>query len=113
MKFLENRFRTNGMISILYWRICHEVVQAGFDPSSLFFSCAVQCASRLVWSHEPIQRTVADSARARVTARAAATGRADRLVPGCLGRTDPRRLDLSNRDSRGGPLEAKSFQPSR
>src|SRR6266853_3386661 len=103
MKFLENRFRTNGMISILYWRICHEVIQAGFDPTSLFFTCAVHCASRLVWFHEPIQRTVAHSARstvaARVTARAAATGRADRLVPGCLGRTDPRSLDLSNRDS--------------
>src|ERR1700746_3558916 len=110
MKFLENRFGTNGMISILYWRIFHEVIQAGFDPTSLFFTCAVHCASQLVWFHEPIQRTVAHSARSTVAARAAATGRADRPVPGCLGRTDPRSRDLSNRDSRGGPLDAKSYR---
>src|SRR5713226_9014041 len=110
MKFVEHRFRTNGMISILYWRICHEVVQAAFDPTSLLFACAIRCASRLVWSHEPIQRTVSNSARATVAARVAATGRADCLVPRCLGRTDPRSLDLSNADCRGGPLDAKSFQ---
>src|SRR5882762_4840561 len=32
MKFFRHEFDTKG-IPILYWRICHEVVQAGFDPT--------------------------------------------------------------------------------
>src|SRR5713226_6100379 len=111
MKFVEHRFRTNGMISILYWRICHEVVQAGFDPTSLLFACAIHCASRVFRSYGPIQRTVTDSARATVSSRAAATGRADRLVPGRPRCADSRRFNLSGADCRGGPLAAKSFRP--
>src|SRR6266478_7525100 len=111
MKSLQHAFGANGMISILYWRICHEVIQAAFDPTALLFACAIHCASRFLWSHEPIQRTVTNSAGATVTARVAATGRADRLIPRCFGRTDPRSLDLSNADCRGRPLAAESFRP--
>src|SRR6266566_2763223 len=45
------------------------------------------------------------------TARAAATCRSDRLVPRRTRCADSRRLHLSNRDCRGGPLDAKSFEP--
>src|SRR5260370_1192751 len=111
MKFVEHRFRTNGMISILYWRICHEVVQAGFDPTSLLFACAVPCASRVFRSYWPIQRAAANATHATIPSRAAATRRPDRLVPRRPRCADSRRFYLSNRDCRGGPLDAKSFQP--
>src|SRR5437899_4217441 len=111
MKFFEHGFATNEMLSILYWRICHEVVQAGFDPTSLLFACAIHCASRVFRSHGPSQRTVTDAARATFPSRAAATGRADRLVPGRPRCTGSRRVHLSSGDCRGGPLAAKSFQP--
>src|SRR5216684_7978694 len=62
-----------------------------------------------------IQRTATNSVGATVTARVAATvtavGRTDCLVSRCIGRKDPRSLDLSNADRRGRPLDAKSFQP--
>src|SRR6266852_1535593 len=111
MKLFRHGFDTKGMIPILYWRIWHEVVQAGFDPTSLLFACAIHCASRVFRSYGPSQRTVTDAARATFPSRAAATGRADRLVPGrprCAGSCV---VNLSGRDCRGGPLDAKSFQP--
>src|SRR5713226_7518249 len=111
MKFFEHRFRTNGMISILYWRICHEVVQAGFDPTSLLFACAIHCASRVFRSYGPIRRTITGFARQTVPQRVAAAGRADRLVPGRPRCAGSRGVNLSGRDCRGGPLDAKSFQP--
>lgn len=109
----EHGFDTNGMISILDWRICHEVVQAGFDRTSLLFARAIPCASLLLRSQRLIQRTAASPARATLPSRVAATGRADRLVPGRFGCADPRSLDVSNRDRRGGPLDAKSSRPER
>src|SRR5712692_5993539 len=111
MKFSNHGFETKEMVSILYWRICHEIIQAGFDLTSLLFACAIHCASRVVWSHGPIQRTAANAARATFLSRAAATGRADRLVPGRSGCADSRCFHLSGGDCRGGPLDAKSFQP--
>src|SRR5216684_4431258 len=111
MKFFEHGFETSEMVSILYWRICHEVVRAGFDPTSLLFACAIHCASRVFRSCGPIQRTITDSARATFSSRAAATRRADRLVPGRPRCADSRCFHLSYRDRRGGPLDAKSFQP--
>src|SRR5436309_423858 len=111
MKFFEHGFATNEMLSILYWRICHEVVQAGFDPTSLLFACAIYCASRVFRTYGPIQRTTANAARATFPSRTAATRRADRLVPGrprCAGSCG---INLSGRDCRGRPLDAKSFRP--
>src|SRR5260370_41196010 len=109
MKFFQHGFDTKGMIPILYWRICHEVVQAGFDPTSLFFACAIHCASRFFRSYGPIQRTAAHAARATFPSRAAATRRADRLVPERPRGADSRGVNVSGRDCRGGPLDAKSF----
>src|SRR5712664_2772817 len=111
MKFLEHGFKTYEMVSILYWRICHEVVQAGFDLTSLLFACAIHGASRVFRSHGPIQRTAAIAARATVSSRAAATGRADRLVSGRPRCAGSRRFHVSSGDCRGGSLDAKSFQP--
>src|SRR5882724_6138558 len=110
MNFFQHGFDTKGMIPILYWRICHEVVQAGFDPTSLLFACAIHCASRVFRPYGPIQRTAATAARATFPSRAAATRRADRLVPGRPRCADSRRFHLSNRDCRGGTVDAKSFQ---
>src|SRR6266478_6418700 len=111
MKFLEHWFDTKGMNSILYWRICHEVVQAGFNPTSLLFACAVHCASRLFRSCGPIQRTVTDCARATFPSRVAATRRPNRLVPGRPRCTGSRGVHLPSGDCRGGPLDAEPFQP--
>ncbi len=88
------------MIPILYWRICHEVVQAGFDPTSLLFACAIHCASRVFRSYGPIQRTITDSARAIFPSRAAATRRADRLVPRRPRCAGSRGVNVSKRDCR-------------
>src|SRR6267143_3955278 len=111
MKFSNHGFETKEMVAVLYWRICHEVIQAGFDLTSLLFACAIHCASRVVWSHGPIRRTVAGSARRTFPSRTAATRRADRLVPRrprCAGSCS---VTLSGRDCRGGSLDAESFQP--
>src|SRR5713226_3433242 len=104
MKFFEHWFATNEMLSILYWRICHEVVQAGFDPTSLLFACAIHCASRVFRTYGPVERATANTARATLPSRAAATRRADRLVPRRARCADSRRFHLSNRDCRGGAL---------
>src|SRR6266849_2153400 len=111
MKPSQQEFDTKGMIPILYWRICHEVVQAGFDPTSLLFACASHCASRVFRSYRPVQRTAATAARATFPSRAAATRRAGRPLPRRPRCADSRRFHLSNRDCRGGPLDANSFQP--
>src|SRR5712692_2251876 len=111
MKGFQRGFDTKGMIPILYWRIYHEVVQAGFDPTSLLFACAIHCASRVFRSYGPIQRTVANFARATVPSRVAATCRADRFVPGRARCAGSRGVNVSGRDCRGGPLDAKSFEP--
>src|SRR5229473_2694450 len=113
MKFVEHRFRTNGMIPILYWRICHEVVQAGFDPTSLLFACAIHCASRVFRSYGPIRRTITGFARQTVPQRVAATCGADCPLPGRPRCSDPGRFYLSDRDCRGGPLDATAFRPQR
>src|SRR5712692_11022400 len=110
MKFFEHRFRTNGMISILYWRICHEVVQAGFDPTSLLFACAIHCASRVFRSYGPIRGTITGFARQTVPQRVAATCGADCLVPGRPRCADPCGVHLSSGDCRGGPLDANSYR---
>jgi hypothetical protein len=34
-KHLENGFNGNEMILRVYWRMCHEFVQTGIDPTSL------------------------------------------------------------------------------
>src|SRR5713226_6221630 len=57
MKLFQHGFDTKGMIPILYWRICHEVVQAGFDPTSLLFACAIHCAGRVFRSYGPVQHS--------------------------------------------------------
>src|SRR5712692_10931490 len=98
MKLFRHGFDTKGMIPILYWRIFYEVVQAGFDPTSLFFACAIHCASRVFRSYGPIQRTAAHAARATFPSRAAATRRADRLVPGRTRYEDYRGDNVSGRD---------------
>src|SRR3981189_709666 len=111
MKFFNHGLEANEMVSILYWRICHEIIQAGFDLTALLFACAIHCASGVFRSYGPIQRTATGSARATFASRAAATGRADRVVPGRPRCADSRCFYLSGGDCRGGPLDAKSFQP--
>src|SRR6267142_3967038 len=111
MKAFNHGFETNEMVSILYWRICHEIIEAGFDLTSLLFACAIHCASRVFRSCGPVQRTVTGSADATSPSRAAATGRADRVVPGRPRCAGSRRFHLSCGDCRGEPLDAKSFQP--
>src|SRR5437870_9457874 len=98
MKFFEHGFATNEMLSILYWRIFYEVVQAGFDPTSLLFACAIHCASGVFRSYGPIQRTAAHAARTTFSSRAAATRRADRLVPGRPRCAGCRGVNVSGRD---------------
>src|SRR6266851_5321341 len=111
MKLFQHGFDRNGMIPILYWIICHEVVQAGFNLTSLLFACAIHCASRVFRSYEPIQRTAASPTRATVSSRVVATCRPDRLVSGRPRCSDSRGFHLSDRDCRGGPLDAEPFQP--
>src|ERR1700736_1478738 len=111
MKFFEHGFETSEMVSILYWRICHEAVQAGFDPTSLLFACAIHCASRLLLSGQSIRPTPTSCACPTVPSGVAATGPADRLVPGRPRRTDTRRFHISNRDCRGGPVDRTAFRP--
>src|SRR6266849_6292315 len=89
MKFFQHGFDTKGMIPILYWRISHEVVQAGFDPTSLLFACAIHCASRVFRPYGPIRRAVTGFARQTVPQRVAATCGADCLVPRRPRFTDP------------------------
>jgi hypothetical protein len=95
---------------LLYWRICHEVIQAGFDLTSVLFACAIHCASRVFRSDGPIQHTGTDAARATVPARAAATRCPDRFIPGRSRCADSRGVNVSGRDCRSGSLDAKSFQ---
>src|SRR5258708_4773252 len=108
MKFLEDWFDIKGMISILCWRICHEVVQAGFNPTSLLFACAIHCASRIFPSYGPIQRA---AGRATFPSRVSATRCPNRLVPGRPRCTGSRGVHLPSGDCRGGPLDAEPFQP--
>src|ERR1700680_3559852 len=107
MKLFQHGFDTKGMIAFLYWRICHEVIQKGFDPNYLLFACAIHYASRVFRSYGPNQRTAANTGRATFPSRAAATRRADRFVPGRPRRADSRGVNVSGRDCRGGPLDAK------
>src|SRR5260370_12283822 len=111
MNFLEHSFDIKEMILILYRKIAKEAVKAGFNSTSLLFACAIHCASRISRSCGPIQRTAGTAARATFPSRVAATRRPDRLVPGRPRCADSRRFHLSHRDCRGGPLDAKSFQP--
>src|SRR6266851_7843559 len=95
MKFFEHWFDIKRMISILYWRIRYEVIQAGFSSTSLLFTCAIHCANRVVRPYWPIQRPAATAARATVAEGAAATRRPNRLVPGRARCTDSRSFHLS------------------
>src|SRR5260370_38510014 len=110
MKVFEHWVDITRIISILYWRVCYEVVQAGFNFNSLLFSYAIHCASRIFRSYGPIQRTDTDAARATISSRAAATRRSDRSVPGRASGADSRGLDVPGCDCRGGPGDANAFQ---
>src|SRR6266404_2825915 len=96
----------------------YEVVQAGFDRSSLRLTCAVHCASRVLWPQRPRRRAIQRPSQQPGTSSAGetvATGIAadcctDRVVSGRFGVADPGRFDVSNADCRGGTLDAKTFQ---
>ena len=63
MKVLEHWIDIKRVISILYWRICYEAFQAGFNFASLLFAFAIYGASRVFRSHGPIERTAATAAQ--------------------------------------------------
>src|SRR5260221_11179863 len=98
MNFFEHWFDIKRVVSILFRRVCYEVIQTGFNFTSLLFAFAIHCASRVFRSHGPNERTAATAARAAVSSRTAATRRADRLIPGRTGCEDARALYLSNRN---------------
>src|SRR6267154_5417874 len=98
MNVFEHWFDIKRVVSILYWRVCYEVIETGFNFTSLLFAFAIHCASRVFRSHGPIERTAATAARATVSSRTAATRGADRLVPRRTGCADSRCFYLSNRD---------------
>src|ERR1700692_1854574 len=113
MKLFQHGFDTKEYLIFLYWRRCHEVIQADFDLASLLFACAIHYGSRAFWFDGPIQHTGrgANAAGATDSARVAAARRADRLVPRRARRTDSCGGNVSRGDCRGGPLDAESFQP--
>src|SRR5467141_4040360 len=110
MRFFEYWFVIKKMVSILYWRMCHEVFQAGFNLTSLFFACAIHCAGRILRSYGSRQRAVGP-ARATFPSRAAATRGADRLVPGRTRCADTRRFHISHPVCGGGSVDADRFKP--
>src|SRR5207245_1626247 len=88
-----------------------ELIKTDFGRPAQLFACAIYGASRLVHLRKPVRPATTRSGRGADPARAAATCRSDRLVPRRTRCADSRRLHLSNRDCRGGPLDAKSFEP--
>src|SRR5260370_17115342 len=81
-----------------------EVVQASFDCSSLQFTCAVHCASRVLWPQRPRRRAIQRPSQQPGTSSAGetvATGIAadcctDRVVSGRFGVAVPISLVVSN-----------------
>src|SRR5260370_39927426 len=86
----------------------YEVVQAGFDRSSLRLTCAVHCASRVLWPQRPRRRAIqrpsqqpgTSPARDTVASGIAAACSTDRVVSGRIGAPGPGTFTVSDADCR-------------
>src|SRR5216683_2929177 len=91
-------------------RIDHEVSKTEFVAFAFLLPCVGQCAGRVRRSDGAIHRTTAGSGRATNTGTVAATRRADRIVSGRFGGTNPRSGHLSRPNCGSRPVAATTYR---